>query len=222
MSGKLVVFDIDGTLLDTREYIIQGFEHTLRTHGLPPRPRAEIASHIGKRLDECYDCLAPGAPFTRLKAVHDAFQEENLALVCQFEAATETLATLREAGHKLALWTGRAHGVRETLDVAAVDTGLFELIVDPLAVPEGKPHPAGLQHIMTAVGAAPHDVVMVGDAAVDIIAGKRAGVGLTVGLTHGFGTRDDLERAGADHIVGTLSHVARAVDGWHAGARQVW
>lgn len=212
-SRKLIVFDIDGTLLDTKEYITRGFEYALEKHGLPPRTRAEIASQIGKKLEECYDFLAPDAPFDSLKKAHNAFQAENLGLVCQFDAVTPTLHDLRAAGHRLALWTGRAHGVVESLEAAMVDTTLFEMIVDPVTVPVGKPDPAGIRHIMTSLNVPASDVIMVGDAAVDIIAGKRAGVGRTVGLTHGFGTRDELERAGADSVVDVFPHVLPAIRG---------
>ena len=56
---KAALFDVDGTLLDTTEFIYQAFEYTFKMFGLPSIPRAKIRGCIGKPLIDCYKALAP-------------------------------------------------------------------------------------------------------------------------------------------------------------------
>ncbi len=208
---EVIVFDVDGTLLDTREFISQAYEHVLQQYGLPARSRAEIASQIGKTLQECYEFLAPGGDFLLLKPAHDVFQDANLHLIRQFDSVPGTINELRRRGYQLALWTGRAHNLYDSLQAAALNTELFEVIIDPTHISRGKPDPQGLQHIAKLLDVPVSSMMMVGDAVVDIIAGKRAGVAKTVGITYGFGTREELERSGPDALIDDFNDLLTVV-----------
>ncbi len=219
MRVEAVIFDVDGTLVDTSEYISQAYEHTLRQHNLPPRTRAEIASQVGKKLEDCYAFLAPGAEQQALIAAHRAFQAENLQLIQPFDFCNNVLEQLISEGTNVALFSGRKNIV-PSLETAGIDTGLFTAIVDGSHVEKGKPDPEGVYMVLGKLGVKAAHAVMVGDAAVDILAGRNAGLGATIGVTHGFGTLEELESSEPDYILSslvdlpaTINKIEQTIDG---------
>lgn len=202
---KAVLFDVDGTLLDTTEFIFQAYEHTLRNHGLPSHDRATIASLIGIRLEEIYEQLAPGADVDVLAAEHRTFQANNMHLSRPFPGANETLKMLKSAGLKIAAVTTRSRlTVLETLALAKM-TGYIDYTVALEDVAHTKPHPepvlAALKHLSTQS----KEAVMVGDSDVDVLAGKNAGT-VTVGVTYGFhGAR--IAETHPDYLINSIEEV---------------
>jgi phosphoglycolate phosphatase-like HAD superfamily hydrolase len=208
---EAVVFDIDGTLLDTREFISQAYEHVLEDHGMPARTREEIASQIGKKLHDCYAFLAPNGNHEQMAIDHHNFQEANLALVRAFDYVEEVMENLKQKGIKTALWTGRKGNVIASLEQAQVEPDAFDCIVDADMYNEGKPSSEGLFIVLGKLGVEADKTVMVGDAGVDIEAGHNAGVASTIGITHGFGTREELEAAKADYILDSLETLPEVI-----------
>lgn len=209
---RAVVFDIDGTLLDTTEFISQAYEQTLKAHNMPARSRQEIASQIGRKIEECYAFLAPNSDIPKMVEYHGTFQKANLALIKAFDHVEAIIKELRSMGLKVALWTGRREHVLSSLEYARVDPNAFDAIVDSTMVKAGKPHPEGLFTTLEMIGVEPEAAVMVGDSRLDIQAGKSAGIAATIGLTHGFGTREELEHASADYILDSLEYLPSVID----------
>lgn len=79
-SVRAVLFDVDGTLLDTTEFIYGGFDHTLAAHGHPSMERVRYARVMGKPLEICYAELAPGCDSVLLCETHRTWQAGNLHL----------------------------------------------------------------------------------------------------------------------------------------------
>lgn len=208
---KAVVFDIDGTLLDTSEYIYQAFEHVTQKHNFPKPNREAIASQIGKKLEECYAFLAPDSNFELMHASHNDFQTLNLALIRAFDNVTDILQSIKRDGIKIGLWTGRVHNVVESLEFGGLDLALFDCIVDASVTPKGKPDPSGLLATLDLLGAKPDTAIMIGDAGLDIEAGKAAGVMATVGITHGFGTIEEIKKANPDYIIESIDYLLNIV-----------
>ncbi|MBE0449161.1 MAG: HAD hydrolase-like protein, partial [Actinobacteria bacterium] len=116
---KAILFDIDGTLLDTSEFIFQAFEYTLDTYGFPLKSREEIASLVGKPLSFCYKMLTSVNEVQELCATHRAFQANHLGLSKPYPNAHDTLEALKSAGIKIAAVTTRARStVVKTLELA--------------------------------------------------------------------------------------------------------
>ena len=105
---KTVLLDVDGTLLDTTEFILQAFEHVGRTFGIALAGREAITGHVGRALHEIYGEQAPGHPVDELVEAHRSFQFENLHLSTPYPGAVEALAELRDAGYRLAAITNRS------------------------------------------------------------------------------------------------------------------
>lgn len=207
---RAVIFDVDGTLVDTSDFIFEAYEHALAKHA-SPRTRKDIASQIGKRLEDCYAFLAPDDDHEQLMETHRIFQEENIGLVKAFEFCEAMLKTLQSQGLRLALYTSRTKHVEASLETAGIDPNLFEVILNGAMVSKGKPDPEGVHVILEKLELKPKEAVMVGDAAVDILLGKNAGLAQTIGITHGFGTREEIESAKPDVIIDSLQALPSAI-----------
>lgn len=203
---KAVVFDVDGTLLDTREYIAQAFEYALTKHGLPLPSREEIRAQVGPPLADCYRALAPGASIESLCEAHRAFQKEHYDVISTYPGTHELLQKLREKNIKIGLASTRSVTLIPSVEHAGI-APLVDCIVDGSAVKKNKPDPEALFVVLNSFSIAPKFSAMVGDTHVDIEAGKNAGVARTFGITHGFGTRESLVAAQADHVIDTLSEL---------------
>jgi len=184
---RAILFDVDGTLLNTSEYIYQSFEQTFRVNGFPALTRAEISRVIGLPLKDCYRVLTgeEGDTIERLASAHHAFQLEHSGLSIPFPHVPETLARLKEMGFKLAAVTNRrSKTAGQTLSGAGLDQFL-ETVVCMDQVEKPKPDPEHLLKALEIIGESPTHAVIVGDSHIDIEAGKNTGT-KTVFVTYGF------------------------------------
>ncbi len=183
---RAVLFDIDGTLLDTFEFIYGAFEFALDRHGIQPLPREEISRLMGGPLEEVYAVMVPNGNAKTLAESHRTFQSENLRLATLFPATIEVLESLKHRGMKIAAITTRS--IRTSVR-SLEETGIapyFDLIISGEDVEFVKPHPEPLLKAIKSLAVKPEEAVMVGDTHADITAGKNAGV-KTVAALYGFG-----------------------------------
>ena len=202
---KAALFDVDGTLLDSTEFILSAVEHALRVHGLTPPPRAELSAAMGPPLEECYSQLAPGVDLKSLAIAHRAFQRDKLELAIPFPRAADTLAELRAAGVKLGAVTTRS---RVSSVVTLERNGLaslLEVIISAEDAARTKPAPDPIFAALDKLGVAPADAVMIGDTAVDIEAGRNAGTA-TIGALYGFHGAE-LAASRPDFLINALAEV---------------
>ena len=201
---RLVILDFDGTLADTQPIIIASIQATLRELHLPERTEAECRTIIGLPLAECFTtlCGVDGAMAERCADVYRrVFDELNTdGTVRLFPHVLETIKALHDRGLQLAICSSRG---RPTLQSFVRDFGLeayVSMVVSANDVQHHKPHPEPVQKILAALGVAPGEAVMVGDASYDILMGRAAGC-RTVGVTYGNQSAADLRAAGADHLI---------------------
>ena len=187
---RLVVFDLDGTLVDSKLDLAHSVNHALRAFGLPALPNETVYSYVGN-----------GASMLIRRSVGSEGEEIFPRVLGTF------LAHYRE--HLLDT-TAPYPGVRESLEAHSGEFEMAVLTNKPIdmtrAILAGlslsrhfvdvrggdsfgtkKPHPEGLLRIMTQRGIPPAETIMVGDSVNDILAGQGAGAG-TCGVTYGFGT----------------------------------
>lgn len=177
MRYKTILFDLDGTLLDTNELIISSFMHTL-TSFLPERTisRDEIIQSMGGTL---YDILATYAP-DRVEEMVQVYREYNIRqhdeMVVAFPYVVEVIKELHHKGVKM--------GVVTTKQRSTVEMGLklcdlspyMQAVVTIQDIENPKPHPEPVLKAMALLGAIPESTLMVGDSSVDIEAAQRAGI----------------------------------------------
>jgi pyrophosphatase PpaX len=172
---RAVVFDLDGTLLDSLPLVLRAITHALEPFG--GRPTMEIFAHLGgppeRFLGPLLDDLKnlPVA-LERLETFH----RQNAHLIQPYERASSTLETLRGLGVKLALWTGRDRVSTDWLLKNHELEGYFSTIVCGDDLPSHKPDPAGLREIIRRLGVREEEMLFIGDADVDVLGGVGCGV----------------------------------------------
>lgn len=214
-SIKAVIFDADGTLLDTREFIYQAFEQSFQSQGHTVPSRALLLQHMGKPLVEIYEALAKevDADIEKLVARHkELHQGELLPLVAGYEGLRDLFDTIHARGMRIAVCTNRDAHAKHLFELIGIRDE-FDAFVTSDDVLNQKPDPEGIRKILGQFAISPEQAVMVGDTEADMGAGKNAGVAITIGVTHGFGTEAILRETGADHVVGHLNEIMPIITG---------
>lgn len=213
---KLVIFDVDGTLVDSQNIIVASQHAAFAAFGLEPPSRELSLSIVGLSLAEAFIVLAgPHAPIEGLvTAYKDAFgvlRTDPALAEPLFPGAEECLAGLeRRDDVLLGIATGKTRrGVSHLLDRHQWHTR-FATIQTADGAPS-KPHPAMILQAMEEVGAAPEDTVMIGDSSYDMAMARAAGV-LPIGVSWGFQPVAALTEAGADCIVDSYEDLAPVLD----------
>src|SRR5256884_1211467 len=200
---RAVLFDIDGTLLDTRDAWVAAFDAGLAAVRKASISGSEAAQRIGTPIEVIYAerCGLAGDDLTM--AVRE-FQRVEAASVQEgmraYPGIREAIASL--AAWKLAAVTNKRH---DTSVEALRVTGLlpfFALVVGGDSVPRKKPAPDPILRAASALGVQASECAVVGDTENDVRAGKAAGA-RTIGVTWGYGTRARLESAGGDYLIET-------------------
>lgn len=203
---KAVVFDLDGTILDTFEHIVQAFELVLPQFGVR-KDREAIRGVIGKTLHECYGVFLPETLVADAAKLHHQTQQspEMYELITAYDGLHDCLNELIVQGYKVAVLTNRS---RRSVDLIFSHMSLenvFDVVVTTDESPAPKPDPQGVQAISKKLSLQPEELVMIGDTAIDVKTAKNAGMAASIGVTHGFGLKSELETAGADYVIPSLS-----------------
>lgn len=167
---KLLVFDWDGTLMDSQARIVRSFTLGIQDTGLESRTIAEIRYVIGLGLEEAVAELFPNSPPAKqaqLVARYRHHYVNSPLSTSLFPGVEETLRQLANDGYWLAIATGKS---RRGLDAAICESGLTGLFHSSRCADEAnsKPHPQMLQEIMRELGIKPAHTLMIGDTEYDI------------------------------------------------------
>lgn len=207
---QAICFDVDGTLINTTEYIYGAFEHSLGLHNQEILGRDMMQRMMGKQLEDCYRDFTDLSDVQELMDTHHEYQLENPELAVAYPYAEETLKRLREMGISIAAVTTR---VRETAIQTLEFNGLYSLVdffVGLEDVSSPKPDPEGIKKALDYFGVHPSDAIMVGDSPVDVEAGKNAKT-YTIGVTHGF-HGDAIAELEPDYVIDGLSEIIEIVE----------
>lgn len=200
---KAVIFDLDGTLLDSRQAFYWQFQELARIYDNATLSTIQIDAAAHGTADHIVRSLIKNTttPFDEILETHKKLRIEacnqHLKL---YDGVGELLTNLTSRGLKVGALTSGNHLTVDWLARLDIDHH-FSDIVSAEHVQNPKPHPEGLLLAMKNLNVAPHQTVMIGDTIVDIQVGKNANIHKTIGLTHGFGKKADLQAAGADHLV---------------------
>ena len=210
----LAVFDVDGTLVDSRAILKQASDAAFTALGLPPPSYDELRQIVGLSLREGLAQLAPDPAV--VDALVDYYRSSWGALHPPgfveplYDGAAELLDRLKREGWRIAMATGKS---RRGVDMIVQMHGWADLFDSTHCADDGpgKPHPAMLLEAMAALGAEPACTVMIGDTAHDIRMARAASV-RSVGVTWGFHTRGEIEAAQADWVADTFAELAEELD----------
>lgn len=203
---RLAIWDVDGTLVDSRDVIQACMETAFRGAGLPPPDYDATRRIVGLSLTEALSTLAPpdiGAD--RLAALVEAYKQSFVIHRTTpghheplYAGALELLDQLKSEGWLMAVATGKSHRGVEALFEKHKLRHFFDTVWCADDGP-GKPHPFMVEQAMAALGCAPQESLMIGDAIHDMAMGKAAGV-CALGVSWGFGKAEELTAAGADEV----------------------
>jgi phosphoglycolate phosphatase len=183
---ELLVFDWDGTLMDSAAAISESLQAACRDLGLPVPSRERARHVIGLGLTDALAYVLPELPVADYPRVLDQFRAHFLRRdsgTTLFPGAADMIHELRDSGFMLAVATGKS---RRGLDRALKETGLQGCFDATRCADEGfsKPHPEMLEAVMNALATAPASTVMIGDTTHDLEMAKAAGVA-AVAVTYG-------------------------------------
>lgn len=208
-----VVFDLDGTLVDSRADIVGAVHFVLDRFGAPPLPEDEIVGYVGdgaRILLSRVFRLSPGAPELApiLAAFLEHYTEHAADRTTLLPDARATLDALRAV--PLALCTNKPRAATERV-LSVLDLARhFEVVVAAGDLPENKPSPVPLVYIGAKLDVPTTRLVMVGDGTQDVECGRAAGA-RTIAVLGGFATKDRLERAHPDALIGSLRELPAAM-----------
>ena len=205
MGIKLMIFDFDGTLGDTRRNIVTTMQMAIKEMQLPSRTEAECASTIGLPLAGCFRTLFPDIQEELIPRCAETYRRifnENLQKITPeaFPGVVKTLETLKAQGFVLTIASSRS---RNSLMELTRDMGIADYIsylIGADDVKEAKPKPEPVLKTLTVMHFDASETLVVGDMAVDILMGANAGA-RTCGVTWGNGSREELKDAGANFII---------------------
>lgn len=210
---RVILFDLDGTLLDTRERVFWLFEELTKNFDGAPASRTEISDAMHGTLDEVIRNLVKNAdvPFEALKEHHNELYERSLHNTELYPGTIELLPILRRLGFRLAAWTPSDERMATALQHANV-RHLFDTIVTGESIVNHKPHPEGIHEVLRRLQATPDQAIVIGDTVADIKAARRANVRKVIGVTHGFGGLEVLQAARPDHLVDDIPSLLDVVE----------
>ena len=219
MRFGCLLFDLDGTLVDSRDDLVTAVNLTLAEAGRAPLARGRVVGFVGEGVSKLIGRSlaaslgrepAPAEVEAGVLAFKRHYRAHLLERTRPYAGVAGALARFRDL--PMAVVTNKpfefALGVLEGL-------GLSEYFVAVLggdSLPERKPHPAPLLEAARLCGAAPAACLMVGDSRVDVLAGRAAGM-KTCGFAGGFRGRAELEEAGADFLFESFGELRAVVEG---------
>lgn len=229
MAGhKLVIFDCDGTLVDSQDLIVQAMDLAFEQSRLTPPARHQTLSIVGLSLVEAMQVLVPDASeadqhmlAARYKSsfgelISDTNRKEPL-----YDGAAEAVESLAARDDVvLGIATGKSQrGVRRVL----LEHGMQHSFVTIQTADDApsKPHPAMIHQAMAEAGAAPQDTVMIGDTVYDLQMAQAAGVA-SIGVDWGYHSPIDLKACAPDALLSDFNQLIDVLDVfWKAGGSAV-
>lgn len=201
-AKKLIVYDLDGTLVDTREDIVLSANHMRDCLGLPPLPQQAICRFVGlglqRLVQNCLDTEDPARVEQGIK-IYRAFYTEHLldhtALYPSVKPVLDYFLARAQA-----VVTNKPDPYSTRILTALGVAGYFTDIIAGNSGWPKKPDPESLQALMEKRKVRPDETLLIGDSPVDIETGTRSGVH-TIGVVHGFSPREELESAGPADLV---------------------
>lgn len=217
--ARLIIFDVDGTLVDSQEMILASMTGAFAAVGLERPPREAVLGIVGLSLVPAMAALRPDQP----EAVHIALAEAYKAAYRRlretegadalspfFPGALAALDRLGGQGHLLGIATGKARrGLEHMLDGHGLRPRFA--VTQTADDAPSKPHPGMVLNCLVAAGVAPTDAVVIGDTEFDMAMARAAGAH-AVGVAWGYHDRARLERGGAGRIVESFEVLDAALE----------
>lgn len=212
MNNKIttLLFDLDGTLIDTNELIISSFLHTLERYYPGQYKREDVLPFNGPSLTETFSKinLEKAEEMIEVYQVHNRAHHDSL--VTEFPGVYETIRRLKESGFKLGIVTTKRPDVVEMGLRLTKLKPFFDTVITFADVTHTKPDPEPVQKALDSLGSLPDEALMVGDNYHDILGGKNAGT-KTVGVAWSLKGKDYLQTFEPDYMLDSIEELLEIV-----------
>lgn len=215
-TAKLAVFDVDGTLIDSRSSILRAAVEAAEEIGVSPPTYEDVRAIVGMSLFEALARMRPDLDAATIGAYTEAYKNAFVRFHAEpdffdalYPGAADLLLKLTQDGWIIGMATGQSRrGVMRNIDVH----GWHDIFDVTFCADDGpsKPHPHMLQCNIDAAGVGSHQTVMIGDTAHDIHMARQANVH-AIGVSWGFHTVAELRQAGAHLIVDDFAGLEQAL-----------
>lgn len=208
MNKTAVIFDLDGTLLDTLDDLRDALNYTLHAFGYPQRTLDEVRRFVGNGIPNLIErATSPDAPIQEMLDVFlPYYQRHNMDKTRPYAGVSEMLDRLKEQGRLMAIVTNKVHAASQAL------CGRFFPQVDVVVGSQpglpNKPAPDMVRAAMERLGVGPEETVYVGDSEVDLATARNTGLDC-VCVTWGFRDREELERQGGTVFAASPTELVR-------------
>ena len=213
---KLLIFDFDGTMADTRDKIVGVLQHVMADQGLVVADEKTCASVIGFHLKQCFQMMYPQLADAEVDACVEAYRcyfvaHEQELVPDLFPHVREMLEFFRQKGIRMAIASSRTSKSLIGFVAAVGLSDYLPTVVGGEDVEHPKPAPDAVVKILTTTRIRPDEAMVVGDMPLDILMGRAAGV-RTVGVTYGNSTPEQLRAAGADVLIDNFAELANLIE----------
>jgi len=203
MTYKAVIFDLDGTLVNSLEDLADATNYALKFFGQPEHKVEAFKQMVG---DGTKTLISRTLPFDKQELVEDVLQKmrEKYIEICldkslPYNGITEVVQELVKKGVKLAVLTNKDQKMSQKI-VEYFFAGCFKIVKGTTAAIAVKPEPFATLQILEEFKVVPEDALFIGDSNVDVRTAKAAGIKM-IGVNWGFRGRKELIEAGADAVI---------------------
>lgn len=210
MKYKAVIFDMDGTILNTLEDLTNATNYSLRQFGMPERSLEEVRMFVGNGIRKLVERAVPaGTPKEKIDQILDVFLEyyeiHSADNTSPYPGILELVEKLKKSGIKTAVSTNKADVPAQELGREYFN-GIFDLIVGQQDGLKVKPAPDSVNKILSILDIQKKDAIYIGDSDVDVQTAKNSGLDF-IGVSWGFRGREFLEKNGAKNIVDNANEI---------------
>ena len=206
-SGQVkpsLIFDLDGTLVDSLPGIAASLNHSLEKQGLNTHPPGVVRTYIGNGMKKLVERAAPQADPADLNMLLEAFKTHYtnhwIKGTHVYNGINYLLKELQGEGYQMAVLSNKVHHDTQTIVRKLLPSVHFALIQGQENGIPLKPNPAGAQKVAHVFGRNTNDCILIGDSVADVETAKNADMRF-VGVTWGYQDRLRLREAGADHFI---------------------
>ncbi len=216
MSINCIVFDLDGTLLNTLDDLANGVNYTLEKFGYPTHEIEKYKYFVGNGMKNLINRAVPEEIKNTeiekdiLTAFMEYYSAHSTDLTRPYDGVEDMIDALKDRGIKIGMVTNKAHN-------AAIDimekyfSGKFDYVLGQSEKFPLKPNPASAIFVCETLGCTPENSIFVGDSGVDMETGKNGGF-LPVGVLWGFRDKDELISNGAKAVISHPAELLKIVD----------
>ncbi len=214
---KLVLFDLDGTLVNSLYDLADSCNYALESLGFPTHETEKYKYFVGNGIPKLIERILPADKLTEelhkkaLDVFINRYREHFVDKTCLYEGISELVENLKEKGLKIGVVSNKAHEMAVRVVEKLFPYGTFDTVYGKIEDFPTKPDSALTLRVISEMGAKPCETVFIGDSGMDAKTAVNAGC-IGIGVLWGFRGKDELLENGADYIVGKPEEILKIIE----------